>query len=52
MVPFIFEGFTEAKLFSFIIALRGEFLYMLTWGIDKLHDLPKGTTQNWSWRTA
>ena len=30
MVPFIFEGFTEAKLFSFIIALRGEFLYMLT----------------------
>lgn len=27
MVPFISEGFTEAKLFSFILALRGEFLY-------------------------
>ena len=51
-MSFISEGFMEARLFSFIINSGGEFVHMLTGGLDKLHDLPQGSGQDGSRRTG
>ena len=42
----------EARLSSFIINSGGEFVHMLTGGLDKLHDLPQGSGQDGSRRTG